>query len=50
MYDTQADRVQKSMTIGYGGNVRKRKNQWSKDLEELSRPLTKRPRKTLISK
>lgn len=50
MYNTQAVRVQRSMAIGDAGNVRKRKTQWSKDLEELSRPLTKHPRKTIILK
>ena len=50
MYNTEAVCVQRSMTIGDGGNVRKRYNQWSKDLEELSRPLAKRPQKTLIPK
>ncbi len=50
MFNTQAIRVQRSMTIGDGGNVRKRKEQWSKDLDELSRPLRKCPRKAIIPK
>lgn len=50
MYNTQAIRVQRTMAIGDGRNVRNRKEQWSKDLEELSRPLRKRPRKALTTK
>lgn len=42
LYNTQAIRVQRSMAIGCGGNVRKRKLQWTTDLEDLSRPLKKR--------
>ena len=47
-YNTQAIRVQRSMVIGDGGNVRKRKEQWTKDLDEISRPLSKHPRRSLI--
>ena len=39
MFNTQAVRVQQIMAIGDGGNVWKRKEQWSKDLDQLSRPL-----------
>ena len=42
LYNTQAIRVQRSMTIGHGGNVRKRKLQWTTDIDDLSRPLRKR--------
>ena len=42
LYNTQAIRVQRSMAIGSGGNVRKRKLQWTTDNEDLSRPLKKR--------
>ena len=50
MYNTQAIRVQRSMAIGSGGNVRKRKVQWTKDLDDLSRPLMKRPRRALVTR
>ena len=49
-YNTQAIRVQRSMVVGDGGNIRKRKEQWTKDLDEISRPLTKRPRRLIIPK
>ena len=42
LYNTQAIRVQRSMAIGHGGNVRKRKLQWTTDTDDLSRPLKKR--------
>ena len=42
LYNAQAIRVQRSMAIGHGGNVRKRKQQWTTDLEDLSHPLKKR--------
>ena len=41
-YNTQAIRVQRSLAIGHGGNVRKRQLQWTTDIEDLSRPLKKR--------
>ena len=48
LYNEQAIRVQRTIAIGYvGGNVQKRKKQWSDDIEELSRPLRKRPRRSL---
>ena len=48
LYNTQTIRVQRTMAIGHGGNVRKRKQQWTKDVDELSCPLKKRPRKKLV--
>ena len=42
LYNTQAIRVQRTMAIGHGGNVRKRKLQWTTDIDDLSRPLKKR--------
>ena len=39
LYNTQAIRVQRSMAIGHGGNVRKQKQQWTTYIEDLSRPL-----------
>lgn len=47
LQNAQAIRVQRTMAIGHGGNVRKRKEQWSTDIADLSRPLAKRPRKKL---
>ena len=41
LYNTQAIRVQRTMTIGHGGNVRKRKLQWTTDIDDLSLPLKK---------
>ena len=41
LYNTQAIQVQRSMAIGHGGNVRKRKLQWTTDTDDLSRPLKK---------
>uniref|UniRef100_A0A1X7U031 Transposable element P transposase n=1 Tax=Amphimedon queenslandica TaxID=400682 RepID=A0A1X7U031_AMPQE len=41
MYNTQAIRVQRTLAIGDGGNVRKRSTQWTTDIDELSRPLKK---------
>lgn len=36
------------MTIGDGGNVKKRNaNSWIDDIDSLSAPLRKRPRRTL---
>ena len=35
MYNTQAMRVQRSMAVGHGGNVRKRSQQWCTDLDDL---------------
>lgn len=49
-YNTQAIRVQRSLVIGEGGNVRKRQDQWSKDLDDIDRPLKKRPRRLLVKK
>lgn len=49
LYNTQAIRIQRSMAIGDGGNVRKRKEQWTKNIDDLSRPLRKRPRKSLLT-
>ena len=40
--------MQRTMAIGHGGNVRKRKQQWTKDIDELSCSLKKRPRKKLV--
>ena len=48
LYNEQAIRIQRSMAIGHGGNVRKRKQQWSTDMDDLCRPLNKRPRKNLL--
>ena len=36
MYNTQAIRVQRSMAIGHGENVRKRSQKWCTDLDDLS--------------
>lgn len=47
-YNTQAIRVQRSLVVGEGGNISKRKDQWTKDLDDISRPLNKRPRKSLV--
>lgn len=47
LQNTQAIRVQQTVAIGDGGNVRKRKEQWTTDITDLSCPLKKRPRKTL---
>ena len=44
MYNAQAIRVQ---SIGHGGNVQKEKRPLIDDMDDLSRPLCKRPRKTL---
>ena len=41
LYNTQAIRVQRCMAVGQGGNVRKRKQQWTTNIEDLSRPLKK---------
>ena len=41
LYNTQVIRVQRSMAVGHGGNVRKWKQQWTTDIEDLSRPLKK---------
>ena len=46
LHNAQAIRVQRTMAIGHGGNVRKRKEQWNADVADLSRPIKKRPRKT----
>ena len=46
-YNAQAIRVQRTMTIGHGGNVQKQKRPLIDDVEDLSRPLRKRPRKCL---
>ena len=32
LHNTQAIRVQRSMAVGHGGNVRKRKLQWDTDI------------------
>ena len=42
LYNMQAIRVQRTMAIRHGGNVRKRKLQWTTDIDDLSRPLKKR--------
>ena len=42
MHNTQAIRVQRTLAIGDGGNVRKRSTQWTADIYDLSRPLKKR--------
>ena len=47
LHNAQAIRIQRTMAIGHGGNVRKRKEQWKTDIADLSRPLQKRPRKSL---
>ena len=47
LHNAQAIRIQRTMAIGHGGNVRKRKEQWKTDIADLSRPLKKRARKTL---
>ena len=47
LQNAQAIRVQRTMAIGHGGNVRKHKEQWTTDIADLSRSLNKRPRKTL---
>ena len=41
--------VQRTIVIGHGGNVQKRTHEWTSDIEPLSRPLKKRPRKSLMS-
>ena len=38
LHNAQAIRVQRTMAIGHGGNVRKRKEQWTTDIADLSRP------------
>jgi hypothetical protein len=48
LYTEQAIRVQRSMAIGSGGNVKKRKQQWTTDMDDLCRPLKKRPRRCLL--
>ena len=47
LHNAQAIRIQRTMAIGHGGNVRKRKEQWKTDIADLSRPLKKRAHKTL---
>ena len=47
LHNTQAIQVQRTMAIGHGGNVHKRKEQWKTDISNLSRPLKKRPGKSL---
>ena len=48
LYNAQAIRVQRTMAIGNGGNVQKKKRSLIiDDYEELSRPLCKRPRRKL---
>ena len=47
LHNTQAIQVQRTMAIWHGGNARKRKEQWKTDISDLSRPLGKRPRKSL---
>ena len=47
LHNAQAIRIQRTMAIGHGGNVRKRKEQWKTDITDLSRPLKKRPRKCI---
>ena len=49
LHNEQAIRVHRSLAIGHGGNVRKRTQQWSDDVQDLSRPLHKRPRRSLQS-
>ena len=44
LHNAQAIRVQRSLAIGHGGNVRKRRLHWTEDVDDLSRPLHKRPR------
>ena len=45
LYTEQAIRVQRSVAVSHVGNVRKSALTWNED--ELSRPLKKRPRKSL---
>ena len=45
--NAQAVRLQMAMAIGHGGNVRKRKEQWKTDINDLRHPLQKHPRKSL---
>ncbi len=45
LYNAQTIRVQRSVAIGHGGNVKKRK--FSPDDADFSQPLKKRPRKRL---
>lgn len=47
IHNEKAIRMQRTMVIGHGGNVRKRKKQWNTDIADLSRPLKKRPCKSL---
>ena len=47
LHNAQAIRVQRTIAIGSGGNVRKRDKSWRDDIAELSKPLQKRPRKGL---
>ena len=47
LHNAQAIRIQRTLAIGHGGNVQKRKQQWAEDIEDLSRPLHKRPRRSL---
>ena len=47
LHNAQAIRIQRTMAIGHGGNVRKCKEQWKTDTADLSRPLKKRARRTL---
>ena len=47
LHNAQAIRVQRTLAIGHGGNVQKRRQQWTDDVDDLSRPLRKRPRRSL---
>ena len=47
LYNAQAIRVQRTMTIGYGGNMQKQKRPLIDDVEDQSRPLHKCSRKSL---
>ena len=47
LHNAQAIRVQRTLAIGHGGNVRKRQQQWTEDIKDLSRPICKRPRRSL---
>ena len=44
LYNAQAIRVQRTLAIGGGGNVKKRPLKWTEDSKDLSQPLRKRPR------
>ena len=47
LHNAQTIRVQRTLAISHKGNVEKRGSDWIEESEVLSRPLHKRPRRTL---